>query len=62
MKTDVLIAGAGPTGLALAVVFDMVTKPASIPIALGIVAIGIVLGAAVGMRRPAPAAQEVRAT
>ena len=43
------------TGIALSVAFDMVTKPASIPAALGIVAIGIALGAAAGLRRPAVA-------
>ncbi|MGH7619702.1 MAG: hypothetical protein ACREPM_21010 [Gemmatimonadaceae bacterium] len=43
-------------GIALAVAFDMVTKPASTPIALAVVAVGIVLGAGLGMRRPAPAA------
>ena len=45
------------TGIALSVAFDMVTKPASVPAALGIVAIGIVLGAATGLRRPALAAR-----
>jgi hypothetical protein len=49
------------TGVALSVAFDMVTKPASIPVALGVVAIGIVLGAAGAMRRPAPAADKVPA-
>jgi hypothetical protein len=49
------------TGIALGVVFDMVTKPASIPVALGVVAIGIAIGAAAGARRPAPAAERVRA-
>jgi len=43
------------TGISLSVVFDMVTKPSSIPGALSVVAIGIALGAAGGMRRPAPA-------
>jgi hypothetical protein len=47
------------TGIAISVVFDMVTKPASVSVALGIVAIGIVIGAAAGMRRPAPAARQV---
>jgi len=42
------------TGIALGVVFDMVTKPASIAVALGIVAIGIAVSAAGAMRRPAP--------
>jgi hypothetical protein len=32
------------TGVALAVALDMVAKPTSIPIALGIVAVGVVLG------------------
>jgi hypothetical protein len=50
------------TGIAIAVVFDMVTKPASIPVALGVVAIGIVLGALPAMRRrPAPAMERARA-
>ena len=44
------------TVIALAVAFDMVTKPVSIPVALGVVAIGIVIGAVLGMRRPAAAA------
>jgi hypothetical protein len=42
------------SGIALAVVFDMVTKPASIAVALGVIAVGIVLGAASAARRPAP--------
>jgi hypothetical protein len=52
------------TGIALTVAFDMVTKPASIPVALGVLAIGIVLSVAASMRhsqgpRPntAPAAE-----
>ncbi|HXT14694.1 MAG TPA: hypothetical protein VN706_03645 [Gemmatimonadaceae bacterium] len=49
------------TGIALAVVFDMVTKPASVPVALAIVAVGIALGAASGMRRPAAAAERATA-
>ena len=44
------------TGISLSVVFDMVTKPSSIPVALSVVAIGIALGAAGRMRRPAPVA------
>jgi hypothetical protein len=44
------------TTLALAVAFDMVTKPTSVPVALGVVAIGIVVGAVLGVRRPAAAA------
>jgi len=50
------------TGVALGVVFDMVTKPASIPIALSVVGIGMALGAAGAMRRPAPAGEGVRAS
>lgn len=49
------------TGVALSVAFDMVTKPASIPLALAIVGIGLVLGATLGMRRPAPVAERVPA-
>ena len=45
------------TGIALAVVFDMVTKPASIPAALGVLVVGAALGAAKGMRHPAIAAK-----
>lgn len=43
------------TGIALSVVFDMVTKPASVVVALGVLAIGIALSAAAawnGSRRP----------
>jgi len=47
------------TGIALAVALDMVLKPTSIPIALGIVAVGIVLGALAAPKRPAVAAQPV---
>lgn len=48
------------TGIALSVVFDMVTKPASVAVALGIVAVGVALTAALGFRgrpRQAPAAE-----
>lgn len=48
------------TGIALSVAIDVVTKP-SVPVALGVVAIGIVLGAAAGMKRPALAASPTRA-
>lgn len=41
------------TGIALAVVFDMVTKPASTVVATSIIAAGIMLGAASAMRKPA---------
>jgi len=50
------------TGIALSVVFDMVTKPASVSVALGVVLIGIVVGAAAAMPRTAPAARDVRST
>jgi len=40
------------TGISLGVVFDMVTKPASIPVALGVLALGIAIGAAAGLQRP----------
>jgi hypothetical protein len=43
------------TGIALAVVFDMVTKPASVPLALAIVVLGILATVPVALRRPAPA-------
>lgn len=47
------------TGVALSVAFDMVTKPVSIPIALGIVALGAVVGAALALRhRAADVAQQ----
>lgn len=50
------------TGIALSVVFDMVTKPVSIPVALSVIATGIVLSAAGAMRRPAAVAKGVSAT
>lgn len=46
------------TGIALSVVFDMVTKPASIPVALAIVLVGVLLslgGALMGLRAAARA-------
>jgi hypothetical protein len=46
------------TGVALAVAFVMVTKPTSIPIALGIVAVGIVLGFLAAPKRPASVATQ----
>jgi hypothetical protein len=45
------------TGIAMSVAFDMVTKPASVPVALGVVVVGIALGAATSMRRPVVVAQ-----
>jgi hypothetical protein len=49
------------TGVALSVAFDMVTKPTSSAVALSIVAVGFGLGAVMGMRRPAPAAEKAPA-
>ena len=46
------------TGVALAVALVMVAKPTSIPIALGIVAVGIVLGALAAPKRPASVAAQ----
>ena len=50
------------TGIALAVMFDMVTKPASITVALAILAAGIVLGATTALRSPAPQMEQAQAT
>jgi len=49
------------TFVALAVMFDMVMRPTSVPVAFGIVALGLVLGAVLAMRDPAPAAQRASA-
>ena len=49
------------TGIALSVAFDMVTKPTSIPVALSVIAVGILLAAATTMRRPAPDLEEASA-
>ena len=47
------------TGIVLSVVFDMVTKPASVPVALGVIVAGVTSSAAVAwLRRPAPAVRE----
>jgi Predicted integral membrane protein (DUF2269) len=43
------------TGIALGVAFVMVTKPASVAVALGIVALGAAVFATGALRRPAPA-------
>jgi len=49
------------TGIALSVVFDMVTKPSSVPVALGVIGIGALLSAATTWRRrPAPAFTDAR--
>ena len=45
------------TGVALSVVFDMVTKPVSVSVALGIIALGIVSSAAIAWRQ-LPAARD----
>lgn len=51
------------TGVALGVVFDMVTKPTSIPIALTVIVIGAALTTVIAMRgRTAPVAQGSPAT
>ena len=50
------------TGVALAVALDMVVKPASLPVALGIVAVGVVLGVLAAPTPPAIAAQPVVAS
>lgn len=49
------------TGIALAVVFDMVTKPGSTAAALTIIVAGIVLGGASALRKPAPRMEQARA-
>ena len=46
------------SGIALAVVFDMVTKPASLAVALAIIALGIALGASTAARRAVPQQME----
>jgi len=43
------------TGIALAVAFDMVMKPTSVAVALGVVALGTVLGLLAAPKRPASA-------
>ena len=50
---------AANTGVALGVAFVMVTKPAGVALALGIVALAAALFAAGALRRPAPAATPV---
>jgi hypothetical protein len=49
------------TGSAIAVVFDMVTKPTSLTTALGVIAFGIAIGAVGLARRPAPPLEQARA-
>jgi hypothetical protein len=46
------------TGVALATALDMVVKPTSIPIALGVVAVGAVLGVLAAPKRPAAIAAQ----
>ena len=43
------------TGIALAVVYDMVMKPTSVPIALSVIVAGIVLGVLAAPKGPPPA-------
>lgn len=45
------------TGVALAVALDMVVKPATLPVAFGIVAVGVVLGVFAAPKPPVVAAQ-----
>lgn len=53
---------AANTGVSLGVVFDMVTKPTSIPVALTVIVIGAALTTVMAMRgRTAPVAQRARA-
>lgn len=53
---------AANTGVSLGVVFDMVTKPTSIPVALTVIVIGAALTTVLAMRgRTAPVAQGARA-
>ena len=47
------------SGIALAVAFDMVMKTESVPISLGVIAVGIVLGVLAAPRRPATAVASV---
>jgi hypothetical protein len=49
------------TGISLAVVFDMVTKPASVPVALSVIALGIALGAVGVVRGSASAVRRTSA-
>ena len=50
------------TGISLAVVFDMATKPSSVSAALGVVALGILLGAAKSLKRPTVAVKSAPRT
>jgi hypothetical protein len=50
------------TGIALSVVFDMVTKPTSVPVALSVLTIGIAISAIGAMRGAATVTKGVRAT
>lgn len=49
------------TGIAIAVVFDMVIKPSSLAVALGVIALGIGLGAVSIVRRPMREIEQARA-
>jgi hypothetical protein len=48
------------TGIALSVAFDMVTKPTSVVVALGVIGVGVVVTGAFAVRRSAPAVERVR--
>jgi hypothetical protein len=43
------------TGVALGVVFDMVTKPSSVPVSLGVIALGLAPAVLGRPKRSAPA-------
>jgi len=60
-STSVVVLPVVNTMLALGIVFDMVTKPASIPEALSVLAIGIVLGAALAMKRSSAEVEDASA-
>ena len=49
------------TGIALAVAFDMVMKPTSVPVALAVIAVGIVLGVLAAPKGPAAHVQPIAA-
>jgi hypothetical protein len=49
------------TGIALSVVFDMVTKPASVPVAIGVILMGILVSVATArLKRPTPMPSHAR--
>jgi hypothetical protein len=50
------------TMIAMAVAFDMTIKPPSVMASLGVIGLGIAIGAALGLRRPVPAAERAVAS